>query len=167
MNPCPCGYYPERNLCNCTEHQVKKYLSKISKPFLDRVDIITEANKVNHKELQKKGKEESSKVIWERVRQAREIQYDRYKSEKIFFNAQLTPRMIKKFCVLEEEEEKFLALMFERMNLSARAYHRILKVARTIADLEGEERINKMHLSEAVCYRSVDEKYWGEKEWSK
>ncbi len=161
MNPCNCGFYPDRNLCNCSEHQVKKYLSKISKPFLDRVDIIIEANKLDHKELRKKGKEESSAAIRERVKEARRIQLERYQKEGINFNAQLTPKMIKTYCALGKEEQDFLTLMFERMGLSARAYHRILKVARTIADLDGMLDITKDHLSEAVCYRSLDEKYWG------
>lgn len=162
MNPCNCGFYPDRNHCCCTEHQVKKYLSKISKPFLDRVDIVTEAAKVDYKTLQSKGKEEKSAVIRKRVMQAREIQLERYKNEKIYFNAQLTTRMIEQYCSLEHKEQNFLAAMFEQMNLSARGYHRILKVARTIADLAGEERIREEHLAEAVCYRSVDQKYWRE-----
>ena len=162
MNPCKCGYYPDRNHCSCTEHQVKKYLGRISKPFLDRIDIVTEATKVECAELQSNTKEESSEVIRKRVLLARKIQLERYKGEGVYFNAQLTPKMMERYCCIGKEEKAFLAVMFEQFHLSARAYHRILKVARTIADLAGEERIKQEHLAEAVCYRSVDQKYWRE-----
>ena len=162
MNPCSCGYYPDRNRCNCTINQVKRYLGRISSPLLDRFDICIEALQMNYKELQIQEKQESSQNIRKRVSIAREIQLERYRGQNIYFNSELTPKAIKKYCKLEAKEQSLLEEAFIRMNLSARAYHRILKVARTIADLDQSERITSKHISEAICYRSIDQKYWGE-----
>ncbi len=162
MNPCSCGYYPDRSRCNCSVPMVKRYLGKISQPLLERFDICIEALQMNYKELQQKDRQESSAMIRKRVEAARDIQLRRYKEESIYFNSQLTPRSIKKYCKLEPLEQKLLEEAFVKMNFSARAYHRILKVARTIADLDHSERITAKHLSEAICYRSMDQKYWGE-----
>ena len=162
MNPCGCGYYPDRNRCNCSIPYVKRYLSRISQPLLDRFDICIEALQMNYKDLQIQSKQENSNQIRTRVSKAREIQLDRYKKQNIYFNSQLTPSMIKKFCKLEIKEQVLLEEAFIKMNLSARAYHRILKVARTIADLDDSEVISTKHISEAICYRSMDQKYWGE-----
>lgn len=161
MNPCKCGYYPDRNRCNCSLTQVKKYLNKISQPFLDRMDICVEAVEVKYKDLEKKSGGESSENIRKRVEETRKIQRDRYCNENIYFNAELSEKQIKEFCLLGKEEKKFLEQIFLKMNLSARAYDRILKVARTIADMEKSESIHIKHLSESVCYRSLDKKYWG------
>jgi len=160
MNPCMCGYYPDRNKCSCSDIMVKRYLGKISKPMLDRFDIFIETMNIDFKELQAKSKEESSAAIRERIYKAHKIQAERYKNCNIRYNSQLTPKTIKKFCRLEAEEQALLEKAFIKMNLSARAYHRILKVARTIADLDDSERITSKHLSEAICYRSLDDKYW-------
>jgi magnesium chelatase family protein len=141
---------------------VKRYLGKISQPLLDRFDICIEALQMNYKELQLQDKQETSQTIRERVSMARNIQLERYKGQNIYFNSQLTPRTIKKYCRLEAKEQALLEEAFIKMNLSARAYHRILKVARTIADLDGSEKITTKHISEAICYRSMDQKYWGE-----
>ena len=162
MNPCSCGYYPDRNRCNCTINQVKRYLGKISSPLLDRFDICIEALQMNYKELQIQEKQESSQDIRKRVSIARKIQLERYRDQNIYFNSELTPKAIKKYCKLEAKEQALLEEAFIRMNLSARAYHRILKVARTIADLDQSEGITSRHISEAICYRSLDQKYWGE-----
>ncbi len=162
MNPCSCGYYPDRNKCNCSVNMVKRYLGRISQPLLDRFDISIEALQMNYKELQLQDKQESSKDILNRVNIARQIQLDRYKDQDIYFNAQLTPRTIKKYCKLADKEQALLEEAFIKMNLSARAYHRILKVARTIADLDQSEVISTKHISEAICYRCIDQKYWGE-----
>jgi magnesium chelatase family protein len=162
MNPCSCGYYPDRNRCNCSINLVKRYLGRISQPLLDRFDICIEARQMNYKELQAQEKQETSETIRERVSRARGLQLERYRGQNIYFNSQLTPRTIKKYCRLEEKEQALLEEAFIRMNLTARAYHRILKVARTIADLEQSERITTKHISEAICYRSLDQKYWGE-----
>ncbi|MGF7144784.1 magnesium chelatase family protein [Anaerotaenia torta] len=162
MNPCSCGYYPDRNRCNCSLNQIKRYLGRISQPLLDRFDICTEAQQVNYQELRHLTGQEASAQIRRRVAGARRIQLERYHGEKIYFNSQLTPGLIKKYCKLEAREQSLLEEAFVKMNLSARAYHRILKVARTAADLEGSERITARHISEAICYRSIDRKYWGE-----
>lgn len=162
MNPCGCGFYPDRNKCDCSINQVKRYLNRISQPLLDRFDICIEALQMNYKDLQQQEKEESSEEIRKRVRIAREIQIKRYQGQNIYFNSQLSPRTIKKYCKLGIKEQALLEQAFVKMNLSARAYHRILKVSRTIADLDQSEEINLKHISEAICYRSLDQKYWGE-----
>lgn len=161
MNACPCGNYPDMTRCSCTPNQIKHYLNKISKPLLDRIDVVVETNRIDSSIVQGKEKEETSAQIRSRVSKARKIQLKRYEREPIYFNSELTPKIIKKYCALGEEEDHFMEMIFEKMQLSARAYHRILKVARTIADLEGEEEILCRHLSEAICYRSLDQKYWG------
>lgn len=165
MNPCKCGYFPDRKRCNCSITQVKRYLGKISMPLLDRIDLCTEAAEVTYKQLTGKKKAESSKSIRKRVKEARKIQQKRYQCENINYNGELSGKQVEKYCNLGKEEQEFMEQVFSKMDLSARAYHRILKVARTIADLEGEEKINIGHLSEAVCYRSMDKKYWGNEEW--
>jgi magnesium chelatase family protein len=162
MNPCSCGYYPDRNKCNCSINMVKRYLGRISQPLLDRFDICIEALQMNYKELQVQEKQESSAEIRDRISIARKLQLERYQGQNIYFNSQLTPRTLKKYCKLEAKEQSLLEEAFIKMNLSARAYHRILKVARTIADLDQSERIMTKHISEAICYRSIDQKYWGE-----
>lgn len=162
MNPCSCGYYPDRNRCNCSINLVKRYLGRISKPLLDRFDICIEAIQMNYKDLQLQQKQESSGEIRNRVSIARQIQLERYQGQNIYFNSQLTPRTIKKYCRLDAAEQALLEEAFIKMNLSARAYHRILKVGRTIADLDQSEKITTRHISEAICYRNMDQKYWGE-----
>ena len=162
MNPCSCGYYPDRNKCNCSINLVKRYVNRISQPLLDRFDICIEALQMNYKELQVQEKEEPSEDIRRRISLARKLQLDRYQGQHIYFNSQLTPRTLKKYCKLGTKEQSLLEQAFNKMNLSARGYHRILKVARTIADLDQSENINTKHISEAICYRSLDQKYWGE-----
>lgn len=162
MNPCSCGFYPDRSRCSCSINMVKRYLGRISQPLLDRFDISIETMQINYKELNAQRTSESSAQIRARVSKARQIQQERYKGQGIYFNSQLTPGTIKKYCHLEAEEQTLLEEAFIRMNLSARAYHRILKVARTIADLDGSSRICDRHISEAICYRSLDQKYWGD-----
>ena len=162
MNPCSCGYYPDRNKCSCSLNLVKRYLGRISQPLLDRFDICIEALQMNYKELQLQERQETSADIRARVEVARNIQMERYKGLNIWFNSQLTPRTLKKYCQLEHKEQSLLEQAFIKMNLTARAYHRILKVARTIADLDQSEQIKTKHISEAICYRSIDQKYWGD-----
>lgn len=162
MNPCSCGHYPDRNKCNCSPNQVKRYLGKISRPLLDRIDICIETLQVNYKDLEEKKVSETSKDIRARVMKAREVQMNRYSNENFNYNSQLTPKSISKYCKLGRKEQILIEKAFTKMNLSARAYHRILKVARTIADLENAEDISIKHLSEAICYRSLDKKYWEE-----
>lgn len=162
MNPCSCGFYPDRSRCSCSLNMVKRYLGRISQPLLDRFDISIEALQINYKELNMQQPQESSEQIRKRVSSARQIQQERYKGTEIYYNSQLTPRSIKKYCHLDVKEQKLMEEAFIKMNLSARAYHRILKVARTIADLDGNEKISSRHISEAICYRSLDHKYWGD-----
>ena len=160
MNPCPCGNYPDLNKCLCTSTQIQAYLSKISQPLLDRIDICVEAERVAYEDLQG-AREESSKDIRERVIMARERQKERYKGEGITTNSQLNAEKIKRYCILGSEEEKMMRQAFEKLNLTARMYHKILCVARTIADLAGEEKIGLAHLREEIGYRTLDKKYWG------
>lgn len=156
MNPCHCGYYPNKNRCSCTSYQIQQYLAKISRPLLDRIDITVEATELTYQELYCKDKGESSETIKKRVIQARNIQIERYKKEKITYNSQLSPSLIETYCPLEKQEERFLENTFQQLKLSARAYHKILKVARTIADLEASERITTSHLAQAVSYRTME-----------
>lgn len=163
MNPCPCGYFPDRNRCNCTEYEVKRYLNRISGPLLDRIDVCVEANKMEYQDLVSKKENESSNEIRKRVMAARQIQMKRYEQLTIFFNSELNAKEIEMFCKLGLREEKMLGQVFKKQNLSARAYHRILKVARTIADLDCKEDITEKHLAEAICYRTNEQKFWGKR----
>ena len=159
MNPCKCGYYPDRNKCKCSEREVRMYLGRLSRPFLDRIDISTEVPRVTLSDISDKRPGESSSVIRQRVIHAWEIQKERYKNEGIVFNSQLEGRQIRKYCVLGKEEEQLMKEVFDRLDFSARAYDRILKVARTIADLAQEDKISTIHLAEAISYRSMDRSY--------
>ena len=160
MNPCPCGYAGTLDKkCTCTDSQISKYMSKISGPLLDRIDIHIEVSPVKYDKLKDVSTAESSADIKNRVNNARKIQEERYKKYKIFSNSELTPKMLDKFCVLDFESKIIMEKAFEKLGLSARAYARILKVSRTIADLEGSENIKKEHISEAIQYRTLDRKY--------
>lgn len=162
MNPCPCGYYASREKeCCCRPEQIKKYLNKISGPLLDRIDLHIEVESIKYEKLKRKEKIETSAEIRKRVNQARQIQLKRYKDHGIFSNSELTPNLTEKYCELDKASKQILENAFEKLGLSARAYGRILKVARTIADLEKSEKIQINHLAEAIQYRSLDRKYWG------
>ena len=162
MNPCPCGYFghPTRN-CICSQKQVGNYLSKISGPMLDRFDLHIEVAPVEFDHISSKEKEESSDIIRERVQKAREIQQERYKGTDITCNARITSDIIHDVCPMTDSAVKTLRNVFDKLGLSARAYDRILKVSRTIADMEGKDVIDKAHIAQAVQYRSLDRKYWG------
>ncbi len=161
MNPCPCGYYgSQEKECSCSMQAITKYMGKISGPLLDRIDIQIEVTPVKYKKLENDKAEETSEQIKQRVNKARQIQRDRYKEEKIYSNSNLTPNLIEKYCKLNKESKSILEIAFNKLGLSARAYGRILKVARTIADLEGSEQIQKAHITEAIGYRNLDKKYW-------
>lgn len=154
MNPCPCGYYPDFNKCNCSPVAIKHYISHISGPILDRIDICLRAEKVNIKTLNNSDDSISSAVMKGQVLAARKIQEERYKGLNITCNSELTPDKIKEFCHLGSREKTLFEDICTKLDLSARAYHRTLKVARTIADIEGSKDIKEKHLTEAVCYRT-------------
>ena len=161
MNPCPCGYFGSKEKeCKCKPEQIQKYVNKISGPLLDRIDIHIEVTGIKFSKLQSNQKVENSKKIKNRVNKARKIQIERYKEYNIYSNAELTPKLIEKFCKLDNPSKIILEKAFKKLGLSPRAYGRILKVARTIADLEGKYQISQNHLAEAIQYRSLDRKYW-------
>lgn len=164
MNPCPCGYYndPTRE-CTCRPGQIQRYMSKISGPLMDRIDIQLEVQPVPVKELNRAPEGESSAAIRERVVRARAIQTERFKDEPgIHCNAQMNTRLLHRFVTLDEEATTVMERVMDSLGLSARAYERILKVARTIADLDGSEQVTKPHIAEAVSYRNLDRSTWGE-----
>lgn len=162
MNPCKCGYFGSQTReCSCTPVQVAQYRSKISGPLLDRIDIQVEVASVGYDDLSARTRGEASAEIKHRVDRARKVQLERYAGQKIYSNSQLTPGMLHKFCPLGEAENKLMRNAFERLGLSARAHSKILKVARTIADLDGSDGIKTVHLAEAIQYRSLDRKYFG------
>lgn len=161
MNPCPCGCYPDPEACRCTPLQIQNYLGRISSPFLDRIDLCTEASRVKYENLTDGRKAESSAVIRERVCRARNIQKERYRDTEFRCNAMLEGKDLETYCKLGEEEKKLMEEAFSVMKLTARSYHRIIKTARTIADLEEQEKITAGHLREALAYRMTDGKYWG------
>lgn len=161
MNPCPCGYYGHPSKpCTCSANAVHKYLNKISGPLLDRLDLHIEVPPVDYKALSDKAQGESSAQIRERVNRARAIQVERYKGTGITCNAQLTPSLLRKHCVMTDDASNYLSRSFDAMGLSARAYDRILKVARTVADLKGNKIIQKEDIGTALRFRSLDRKYW-------
>lgn len=160
MNPCPCGYYPDRNRCGCSQHEIDRYLHKISGPVLDRMDIVAETKKVDVAKLSDTGHGEKSACMLERILRARDMQKKRFAGTRLIFNGDMGPAQVRKYCPLGEGERRMMEELFNAMDLSARAYHKIIKVARTIADLEGSGRIERHHLAEAACYRRTDGKYW-------
>jgi magnesium chelatase family protein len=164
-NPCPCGYYGDpTHHCVCSPNQIQKYMNKISGPLLDRIDIQVDIVAVPFSELSKTARGESSSEIRKRVIAARQIQTERFKDEKgIHCNAQMTDRMLHKYCAIDEQTTTLLHNAMERLHLSARAYSRILKVARTIADIEGSENIQMQHIAEAIGYRQLDRGNWAER----
>ncbi len=161
MNPCPCGYYGSiTHECKCTPSAIHNYLSKISGPLLDRIDLHIEVDSIDYEDLQRPELEESSAEIKKRVNRARAIQLERFKdSGTVYSNAKMGEKDFKKCCTLSKECSDIIEMAFNKLHLSARAYNRILKVARTIADLDGKKDIEKAHILEAIQYRSLDKKY--------
>lgn len=161
MNPCPCGNFGNKEKpCKCTPQQIHKYLAKLSGPLMDRIDMHIEVDNVKFGDLNSDTLEESSEDVKARVDKARQIQLDRYKNSKNYSNSKMNDVQLKKYCKLDKDSEETLRLAFDSFGLSARAYSRILKVARTIADLDGKENIELDHLMEAISYRTLDKKYW-------
>jgi len=157
MNPCPCGFLGDtHHACHCTPPQLQRYRTRLSGPLLDRIDLHIQVPRVNHQDLSSSQAGESSETIRRRVELARQVQRERFHTHHLYTNAQMQARHIRAFCPLDEEGEQLLAQVTERLGLSARSYSRILKVARTIADLSGEEHIHQSHLAEAIQYRSLD-----------
>lgn len=160
INPCPCGYYGDASgRCNCNPAQIKNYLGRISGPLLDRIDLHIEVPPVGFNDISCSAAEENSAAMKIRINKARKRQLERYEKDGIYFNSQLKPKQIQAYCTIGKKEKELLKNAFERFNLSARAYNRILKVARTIADLEGSENIKTDNIAEAIQYRSLDRKY--------
>ena len=160
MNPCPCGWYPAMERCTCTPSQIQTYLSRISQPFLDRIDLCAEASKVGYDDLTGRHIPEDSAQIRKRVCAARTVQRERYRGTGIRTNSMLNGNTLERWCELGSAEKRIMERAFEVMGLTARAYHRILRTARTIADLDGSRKIRSEHLTEAIGYRTVDRKYW-------
>lgn len=162
MNPCPCGFYGDsKRECKCSPGQIDRYLNRISGPLLDRIDIQIEASPVVYEDLKSTQASETSENIRIRVNQARKIQAERYKSLDIHANGELNPAQIKKYCRLTKEAEEILKLSYKKLSLSVRAYSKIIKVARTIADLDGCDMLEMSHVAEAIQYRNIDKKFWG------
>jgi magnesium chelatase family protein len=163
MNPCPCGYFNDKSReCSCTPPMIQRYVSKVSGPLLDRIDIHIEVPAVQYRELRGGAAAESSAAIRARVLKAREIQTERFTkaAEKIYSNAQMSTRQIRAFCELGPDAERLLERAMQQQGLTARAHDRILKVARTIADLEGAPSVTVPHIAEAIQYRTLDRSYW-------
>ncbi|MCK9216575.1 MAG: YifB family Mg chelatase-like AAA ATPase [Firmicutes bacterium] len=161
INPCPCGFFgDESGRCNCTASQIKNYMGKISGPLMDRIDLQVEVKALKFHDLDETSKSESSESIRKRINIARQIQLERYNNQGIFSNSQLKPKHMSKYCKIGKTEKNLLKEAFDKFNLSARAYNRILKVARTIADLESCESIKIHHIAEAIQHRTLDKKYY-------
>ncbi len=156
MNPCPCGCYPDRNKCRCTDLQIQKYQSRISRAILDRMDLSLQIRPLSYEEITSEKKEECSAAIKERIEKVREIQRERYRNEGIMFNSQLSPKGIETYCGLDPKGQDFVRNVFQSNQISARAYHRLLRLSRTIADLDGSDTIRQEHLCEAAAYRFMD-----------
>lgn len=160
MNPCPCGYFGSTKACRCTPYQIKKYLNKVSGPLLDRIDIHIETPQLKYEDLRKEETGETSLSIRQRIIKTKKIQIERFKKEKIYNNSQMSPRLIKKYCRLNKESESLLKQAILELGISARAHDKMLKISRTIADMEEKENIEIHHLAESIQHRSLDRNYW-------
>lgn len=161
MNPCECGYYgSDLKKCTCNSKSIKRYVNKISGPLLDRIDLHIEVKPVEYEKMASCNRSETSKQIKERVDRARKIQLERYKEFGIFCNAELDSTLLDKFCKLDEKSQEIMGKAFSKFRLSARAHDKILKIARTIADLDNSKDIQYKHIAEAIQYRSLDTRYF-------
>ena len=162
MNPCPCGEYPDFSRCTCKESTVRAYQGKVSKPLRDRMDICISVPRVGYGELSDRRENEPSKSIRKRVEAAWRIQRERFSGTGISFNSRIPAKKLGEYCRLGEKEERYIREMYDKLSLTARGYHKLLRVARTIADLSNERDIGLSHLTEAVCYRDMDSSFAGE-----
>ena len=160
MNPCKCGYYPDMQKCRCTASSIERYINRVSQPLLDRIDICVETPQIQFEELNGRKKEECSDTIRERVIRVHAIQRERFREETFQYNSQIPASRIAEYCVLSKNQEQYMKKIYKQLNLTARSYHKILKVARTLADMDGSEAILDSHLNEAVCYRNIDKRFW-------
>ncbi|MBQ9867076.1 MAG: YifB family Mg chelatase-like AAA ATPase [Lachnospiraceae bacterium] len=164
MNPCPCGNYPDLQRCRCSEEQVRRYLNKLSGPLLDRIDLCVEMGRISLDEYRQSnngaGNTINSDMMREHVLAARKVQEERFANERICFNAQMGVAELERYVALEGEEREYMDRVYENLHLSLRSYHRVLKVARTIADIDGEAQVKLPQLKEALCYRGVEDRYW-------
>ena len=162
MNPCSCGYYPDLNRCHCSRTSIQRYIGKLSQPLLDRIDICVEAPTLNYFDIVQKKDNESSQTIRERILKCHDIQRIRYENYGFNYNNEIPSNLIEKFCGLDSECVEYMQSAYDKYSLTARTYHKVLKVARTIADMAGDEDIKLIHLGEAIMYRGLDKKYWEE-----
>lgn len=161
MNPCRCGYYPDMQQCSCTAAMIRQYQKKISMPILDRIDICVETKRVAYQELVcAEAENESSEAIRSRVQEAYERQRKRFEGTGICYNSRIPSDRLAQYCPLDGRQRQYMEQIYSKLRLTARSYHKLLKVARTIADMDGQEQIRMRHLREAVCYRSLDESFW-------
>lgn len=160
MNPCNCGYFPDRNRCTCSKAMIERHLNKISRPLLDRMDLCVEVSRPALCDLTANQPEESSAQIRSRVKQAQRIQEERFRGSGLLYNSQIPSSAMKQWCAMEPAGEKLLNETFERLEMTARGYYRALRVARTIADMDGASEIGRVHISESLLYRSIDRKVW-------
>ncbi len=160
MNPCPCGYYPDRNRCSCTSFQIRQYVNHVSQALLDRIDLCVEAKEISFDQMQRTRNSESSAVIRARVERTHALQRERYRDRPYRFNARIPNADLAEFCALDEESRARMQDKFEEYGLSARTYNQMIRIARTIADMEGAPQIRWRHLEEALCFRSPNKKYW-------
>ena len=160
LNPCPCGYFPDRTRCNCSPQQIRRYSGKISQPILDRIDMMIEVFPVEYEKIRKREASETSENIRFKVCQARLLQEERFQKKGIYLNSEMGKREVEEFCTFHRDAEEVLHQLFKKNEFSTRRYYRILKLARTIADLEGSAEIRKHHLTEAYSYCNVGKKYW-------
>ena len=162
MNPCKCGYYPDLSRCRCTQADIDRYMGRISQPLLDRIDICVEAPRLDFADIHGSGDNESSADIRKRVLAVLQLQRRRFAGTDISYNSRIPAKDIERYCRLGKKEEQYMAQLYQKLSLTARTYHKLLRVARTIADLDGNEEIGITHLTECVCYRSIDKSGW---EW--
>ena len=160
MNPCSCGYYPDLNKCRCDRNSIKRYYNKLSQPLLDRIDMCAEASTVKYKDIVTKGENESSKVIRDRVVNTHNIQKKRFVNESYNYNSDIPSSDIEKYCALGNCEKRFMESIYDKYSLTGRTYYKLLRVARTIADMSNEDKISMIHLKESLMYRGLDKKYF-------